>query len=178
MQCLSVDSGNRLCLTTRWSRPGQPGLAISCDTSLGLARRLSSVPLGSLEEALPVRTWRAVTYISLAALCLGLLVILSTPLRFPGYIILPFGPVLTFLIPAFATCGLLIARLLLPHREFSLLLLLTGITYSFLALAGYMAVAILLPSLFILALMYLVSKSIRSTKDGLPPPSVSRSTQP
>ncbi len=33
-------------LTTRWSRPGQPGLAISCDTSLGLAGRLISRPLG------------------------------------------------------------------------------------------------------------------------------------
>ena len=34
-------------LTTRWSRPGQPGVWLSCDTSLGLAGRLISRPLGS-----------------------------------------------------------------------------------------------------------------------------------
>ncbi len=33
-------------LTTRWSRPGQPGVWPWRDTSLGLAKRLSSRPLG------------------------------------------------------------------------------------------------------------------------------------
>src|SRR3990172_9057211 len=38
--------------TTRWSRPGQPGLAISCDTCLGLAGRLISIPLGGARREL------------------------------------------------------------------------------------------------------------------------------
>ena len=34
-------------LTTRWSRPGQPGVYLAVDSILGLARRLSSRPLGA-----------------------------------------------------------------------------------------------------------------------------------
>jgi len=37
-------------LTTRWSRPGQPRFAVSCDTSLGLAGRLISRPFASRIE--------------------------------------------------------------------------------------------------------------------------------
>jgi hypothetical protein len=40
------DSVQRSCLTTRWSRPGQPGARISCDTRSGPAGRLISRPLG------------------------------------------------------------------------------------------------------------------------------------
>jgi hypothetical protein len=47
----SVDYGKReshalVRPTTRWSRPGQPGVWFRRDTSLGLAGRLISKPLG------------------------------------------------------------------------------------------------------------------------------------
>ncbi len=108
-----------------------------------------------------MRTWRAVTYLSLAVLSLGLLVILTTPLRYPGYIILPFGPVLTFLAPAFATCALLVARLFVSHRAFSIGLLVTAGIFGLLGLTGHMAAVVLLASLVALALMYGASRTMR-----------------
>ena len=107
-----------------------------------------------------MKIWRAVTFASLAVLALGLALILSTPLRFPGYIIVPYGPVLTFLIPGFITCGLLVSRLALAHRPFAIALVAAGSGYALLTIAGAMAPVVFVPSLGVLALMYTVSKRI------------------
>jgi len=109
-----------------------------------------------------MRTWRIVTYVALAVLSLGLLIILSTPFRFRGYIILPFGPVLIFLIPAFATCALLVARLFISHRSFSFLLIATATTLTLLWLVGSMAAVFLIGSFTTLALVYFASRSIQA----------------
>jgi hypothetical protein len=108
-----------------------------------------------------MKTWRAVTIASAVVLGLGLAMILSTPLRFPGFIILPFGPVFTFLIPAFVTCALLALRLVLPHRTFAATLLVAGIGYLLLEIVGAMPPVVLVPSLGVLAVMYLVSKCLQ-----------------
>jgi hypothetical protein len=109
-----------------------------------------------------MRTWRIVTFVTLAVLSLGLLIILSTPFRFPGYIILPFRPVLTFLIPAFAICALLLARLFISQRTFSILLIATATAFTLLWLAGSMAPVVLMGSFIALALVYFASRSIRA----------------
>ena len=107
-----------------------------------------------------MRTWRIVTYISLVALVLCLALILSTPLRFPGYIILSPWPMLMFLVPAMVICALLIARLSLPHRTFSAIAFVSGLLFLVSSLANYMALVVLLGSLIALALLLVASRSI------------------
>jgi len=107
-----------------------------------------------------MRTWRIVTYISLVALVLCLALILSTPLRFPGYIILSPWPMLMFLVPAMIICALLVARLFLPHRTFSAMAFVSGLLFLVSSLANYMALVVLLGSLIALALLLVASRSI------------------